>query len=283
MRGSIKKKIGSKLLPLSADNATVPEERPWYIAHSMGSLVFFFASWWGFILQAVAIVHFIRRRPDTYWLFIILIGGWLGALIYIAVEVIPDAGLLSTSFQVFPRRRRIRELERAILDNPSAGNYEELGLLYLDDGDFARARAAYDKAISSRTDHADPFYRRGIAEVQLGDFAAAVPDLERAVSSDPNYDFHRAKGLLAHAYAHTGQPEKGEALFQQATKISTISETYYNYAQFLQSQGRVEEARQWAQKILDKRPTMPGYLRRRERPWFRKAQVLLARLRVQSR
>ena len=86
------------------------------------SLLFFFASWWGFILQAVAIVHFIRRRPETYWLFIILIGGWIGALIYIAVEVVPDAGLLRTSFQVFPRRRRIQELERAIFDNPSAGN-----------------------------------------------------------------------------------------------------------------------------------------------------------------
>jgi len=74
----------------------------------MGSLLFFVFSWWGFLLQGIAIVHFIRRRPDTYWLFIILIGGWLGALIYIAVEVIPDAGLLRTSFQVFPRRKRIR-------------------------------------------------------------------------------------------------------------------------------------------------------------------------------
>ena len=246
----------------------------------MGSLPFFFASWWGFVLQAVAIVHFIRRRPDTYWLFIILIGGWLGALVYILVEVIPDAGLLSTSFQAFPRRRRIHELEQAILDNPSAGNYEELGLLYLDDRNFSLARACYDKAISSRTDHADPFYRRGIAEIELGDFAAAVPDLERAVSADPNYDFHRAKGLLAHAYAQTGQPDKAEPLFLQATKISTNSETYYHYALFLQSQGRTEEARKWAQNILDKRPTMPGYLRRRERPWFRKAQALLIRLRV---
>jgi len=249
----------------------------------MGSLLFFFVSWWGFILQAVAIVHFIRRRPELYWLFIILIGGWLGALVYIVVEVIPDAGLLRTEFQVFPRRRRIHELERAILDNPSAGNYEELGLLYLDDGNFARARACYDKAISSRTDSADPFYRRGIAEVQLGDFAAAVPDLERAVGADPNYDFQRAKGLLAHAYAQTGQAEKAESLFQQATKISTSSEAYYNYALFLQSQGRVEEAREWAQKILDKKPTMPGYQRRRERPWFRKAYALLARLSLQNK
>jgi hypothetical protein len=249
----------------------------------MGSLFFFFASWWGFILQAVAIVHFIRRRPDTYWLFIILIGGWLGALVYILVEVIPDAGMLRASFQVFPRRRRIHELERAIFDNPSAGNYEELGLLYLDDGDFARARGCYDRSISQRTDSVDPFYRRGVAEIELGDFAAAVPDLERAVGADPNYDFHRGIGLLAHAYAQTGQAEKAGKLFEQATKISTSSETYYNYAQFLQAQGRVEEARQWAQKILDQRRTMPGYQRRRERPWFRKAYGLLARLRLQNK
>src|SRR6202167_3369 len=130
----------------------------------MGSL-FFFLHGWGFILKGVAIVHFIRRRPDTYWIFIILFLGWVGAVIYIAAEVIPDASLLSTSFQVFPRRRRIHELERAILDNPSAGNYEELGLLYLDDGDFSRARAAYDKAIASRSDSPDAFYRRGVAEV----------------------------------------------------------------------------------------------------------------------
>jgi len=247
----------------------------------MGSLLFFLGGW-GFLLQIIAIVHFIRRRPDTYWIFIILFLGWIGALVYIVAEVIPDAGLLRTGFQVFPRRRRIHELERAILDNPSAGNYEELGLLYLDDSDFARARASYDKAISSRIDSPDPFYRRGIAEVQLGDFAAAVPDLERAVSADSTYDFHRAMGLLAYAYAQTGQPEKAETLFQQATKISTSSETYYNYALFLQSQGRIDEARAWAQKILDKKPTMPGYLRRRERPWFRKAYALLARLKLQT-
>ena len=179
---------------------------------------------------------------------------------------------------MFPRRRRIRELEHIILDNPSAGNYEELGLLYLDDGKYAQAKACYDKAITSRTDHVDPFYRRAIAEIELNDFAAAVPDLERTLTSDPDYDFHRAKGLLAWAYAQSGQPDKANAMFREAIKISTISETYYHYALFLQSQGRNAEAREWANKILAKKPTMPGYLRRRERPWFRKAGALLGRL-----
>jgi hypothetical protein len=247
----------------------------------MGSFLFFAFSWWSILLRVVAIVHFIRRRPDWFWIWVILFH-WIGALVYIVVEVIPDAGLLRSSFQVFPRRRRIHELEREILDNPSAGNYEELGLLYLDDHDYTRARACYDKAISSRTDHADPFYRRGVAEIELEDFAAAVPDLEHAVSSDADYDFHRAKGLLAWGYAQTGQSEKANAMFREATRISTISETYYHYALFLQAQGRIAEAREWAQKILDKKPTMPGYLRRRERPWFRKASALLVLLRVQG-
>ena len=245
----------------------------------MGWFLLFAFSWWSIALRIVAIVHFIRRRPDWFWILIILFS-WVGALVYIVVEVIPDASLLRGSFQVFPRRRRIRELERIILDNPSAGNYEELGLLYLDDGNFSKARAAYDKAISSRTDHVDPFYRRGIAEIELKDYAAAVPDLERAVRSDPDYDFHRAKGLLAWAYAQTGQAEKADALFREATRISTISETYYHYALFLESQDRRAEAREWAKKILDKKPTMPGYLRRRERPWFRRASAVLSRVRA---
>ena len=244
----------------------------------MGSLLFFAFSWWGLLLQGFAIVHFIRRRPDTFWLWIILIGGWLGALVYIAVEVVPDAGLLRQSFKVFPRRRRIHELEAAILDNPSAGNYEELGDLYLEEGKCARARECFNKSISMRADSPDPFYRRGIAEVMLGDFTAAVPDLERVVGRDSGYDFHRAAGLLAHAYANTNQPERADALFRNVIRISTASETYYNYATFLASQGRNAEAREWAQRILQKKPTMPGYLRRRERPWFRRANTLRLRL-----
>jgi hypothetical protein len=233
---------------------------------------------WGFLLQALAIVHFIRRRPDTYWIFIILFLGPLGAIVYLAVEALPDIGLVGQSFKVFPRRKRIRELEAAIRDNPSAGNYEELGDLYMDDGDLQSARAAFDKAIAARADTLDPFYRRGVCAISLNDAAAALPDLERVVGKESDYDFQRAAGLLAHAYAQTGQKEKAEALFRQVTITSTLSETYLNFAELLASEGRNAEAREWAQKVLDKKPSMPGYLRRRERPWFRRANDVLKRI-----
>ena len=243
----------------------------------MGSLLFFAFSWWAILIRVVAIIHFIRRRPDFFWLWIILIH-WMGALVYIAVEVIPDAGLMRQSFKVFPRRKRIHELETAILDNPSAGTYEELADLYLEEGKYARARQCYDKAISSRTDSPDPFYRRGMAASFMGDFAAAVTDLEHVVKQDAKYDFYRAPALLANAYANTNQPDKADALFREVTTVSTASETYFNYANFLASQRRFSEARDWAQRILARKATMPSYQRRRERPWFRKASALLNRL-----
>ncbi len=233
---------------------------------------------WGFLLQLLAVVHFIRRRPDNYWLWIILFGGGLGALVYIVAEVIPDAGLLRGSFQGFHRRSRIHELEIAVQDNPSAGNYEELGLLYLEQGKHARARECFDRAISSRTDSPDPFYRRALAALAMNDFAAALPDLERAVKDDPKYDFHRALGLLAHTCAQLGQNDRAAATFEQATALSTLTETQFNYAAFLARQGRHAEARDWATRILRKKATMPGFQKRVDRPWFRRANSLLKQL-----
>lgn len=243
----------------------------------MGALISLFYPL-GLLLEVLAIVHFIRHRPNFYWLFIIVMLGPIGALVYLCVEALPDIGMLSGSFRGFPRRKRIGELEAMVLDNPSGGNYEELGDLYMDNGNPELARAAYDKAIAGRVDSENVFYHRGQCALQLGDYAAAVQDLERVILKEPAYDFHRAAGLLAQACAQAGQKEKAEALFRKAIDSSTLSETYLNFAEMLASEGRNAEARQWVQKVLNKERTMPAYLRRRERSWFQKANEMLKRI-----
>jgi hypothetical protein len=232
---------------------------------------------YGLVLQAIAIVHFVRRRPETYWIWIILMFGGVGAFIYILMEVIPDAGLLRGAFQVFPRRKRIKELEGLILDNPSVGNYEELGDLYLDDEQYTRARECFDKVLA-KTDSIDPHYRRALCAIALKDFGSAAVDLEKVIARDPKYDYQRAAGLRAHALAKIGQAQQADALFADTLQTSTLSETQYNYACFLADQGRDAEAFELAQRILRKKATMPDYIRRRERPWFRKARALLKRV-----
>ena len=229
---------------------------------------------WGIILQGLAILHFVRRRPENYWFYIILFLGPPGAAVYILAEMLPDLGLLRGVFQGFGRRSRIQIVETNILDNPSQANYEELGELYKDQGQFEKAREAFNHAITGRDDSIYTFYSRAQSSLGLKDLAAAIPDLERVVASDRKFDYYRAGGLLANAYAQTGQLERADQLFAEVTQISTTPEALYNYASFLKTANRREEAREWLQKLEAKKRTLPRYMQGRERPWFRKGKAL---------
>ena len=160
-------------------------------------------------------------------------------------------------------------------ENPASGNYEDLGDLYLDEQKWARAKECYDKAIGPRSTDLDPLYRRGIAEIDLGDFHGRGNRSRSRDRARAEVRLDRAIALLAHAYANSGQTGKAQELFTHATEVSTLSETCLNYAAFLASQNRKAEAREWAERILARKATMPRYLQRRERPWFRKAKALL--------
>jgi hypothetical protein len=233
---------------------------------------------WGFLVQIIAILHFFRRRPEGYWFYIIFFGGFLGAGVYIVAEMLPDLGLLRGVLQGFGRRSRIETLQTQILDNPSAANYEELGELCLEQKQYAKAREAFDKAIAARSDSIYTFYYRAKSYLGLGHLAEAIPDLEHVVAKDIKFDYYRAASLLADAYARTGQPERAAPLFAEVVQYSTTPETLYNYAHFLKLQNRNSEAREWTQKLLAKKRTLPRYMQRLERPWFRKGKALLKEL-----
>jgi hypothetical protein len=230
---------------------------------------------WGFLVQIFAIIHFVRRRPENYWFFIIFFGGFLGAGVYILAEVLPDLGLLRGFFQKFGRRSRIQAVETLILDNPSPANYEELGELYKDQGEFAKAREALSKALEARGASEYVYYSRALCSLGLDDLAAAIPDLEHVVAVDRKFDFYRAGGLLADAYAKTGDLQRADALFAEVTQISTTPETLFNYASFLKTAGRREESQEWLKKLGAKKRTLPRYMQRRERAWFRKGKALM--------
>jgi tetratricopeptide (TPR) repeat protein len=229
---------------------------------------------WGFIVQGIALFHFVKRRSENYWLFVIIFGGFLGALIYVVVEMIPDLGLLKGTFDGLGRRSRIQALETQILDNPSAGNYEEVAELYFEQKQYAKAWEASNRAISVRSDSAYTFYLRAKSALGMGDYGGAIADLERVVGNDVKFDYYRAAGLLGDAYARAGRWDEAERYFAVATQYSTTPEVLYNYANFLKLVGKQDEARDWTKKLNAKKKTLPRYMQRVERPWFRKGRAL---------
>src|SRR5258705_7444465 len=176
---------------------------------------------WGLIVQGVALWHVVKRRPEGYWLWIIIFGGVLGAGVYVVAEMIPDLGLLRGTFQGFGRRSRIQNLEIQILDNPSAGNLEELAELYFEQKKYAKARELLNRAISARNDSPHAFYLRAQAALGVGDFAAAIPHPEDDVGEDAEFVLYRATGFLGDAHARTGDLDKAAVYFSPAAQFST--------------------------------------------------------------
>jgi hypothetical protein len=176
---------------------------------------------WGILLQVLAVLHFLRRRPDTFWLWIIIFFGPLGAFIYILMEVVPDLGLI--------RHTRSKASDAASESITSTLVQNRLpattgtGRPVSRDRRSARRASATTKR-SRRATHADPFYRRGWQPSRWGLFVGC------RISSTSHrkiqkYDSNRALGLLAHATPTPDSRRTRRAYFQRALEFSTLSET----------------------------------------------------------
>ena len=229
-------------------------------------------------VQIGALIHFFRRRPEWYWFYVILIGGALGSAIYILAEVIPDFDLARASFQRYSRRSRIATVEAMVRDNPSVANLEELGEIYWDQRQYAKAREAFDRAISTKADAPRTFYLRGQCELGMRDFPAAVRDFEESVRGDAKMDGCRGEMFLAQAYAAVGRNDDASVWFADVVQRTSTPEVLFSYADFLTSQNRAAEARGWLDQLEAKRKSSPRYVQRVERSWFRKGRALAKRL-----
>jgi hypothetical protein len=237
---------------------------------------------YGFLLQIAAVIHWSRKRPDTFWLWIIIIGGFIGALAYFLIEGMPDLENIGRSLKGPGRRKRIRELRAIVLDNPSAGNFEELGELLLQEKRYAEARDAYDRALAARTDSIDTFYRRAQALFQLREYEAAERDLKHVTTADPKYDYSNAFCLYARTLARLGKNAEALAAFEQLVERSHSAETLYEAAAFFADNGRGTTARNLVQNVIAREVTMPRYQKRRDRIWLRRAKALGRRLRTSA-
>jgi len=244
----------------------------------MGFLTHLFYPY-GVVVQIAALVHFFwRRRASAMWLWIIFIGGFVGAAAYLIVEVLSEADLLRAALRRRDRKARIATVEAQILDNPSVANLEELGELYWDEKDYAKARETFDRAIRTQSDAARTFYFRGRCALELGEPAAAIPDLEFAFRSEPKMDFYRGGMYLAHAYVAVGRAADAGKVFSEVMQHTNSPEMLFNYAVFLKAQSRAEEAREWLERLEETKRTAPRFVQRTERPWFNKGKAMLKEL-----
>ncbi|MEZ5366928.1 MAG: tetratricopeptide repeat protein [Bryobacterales bacterium] len=235
---------------------------------------FFYQHWYfATAFQAAMVIHWVRTRLESYWLWVILLLGPPGSVLYLIVEVLPGI-TLETSRDRTPRtppRRLVRGVQRS---TPTESENRALILLRRSIG----AIELYGEVIRRDPQDPDSLFGRGKALLASGRAADAVRDLETVVEREPAHAFHGAALALAEAYEADGRDDKAERTYRAILGRTTVSAAYYGYARLLAKRGENDEARAQLQSILAKQPGLPRYLRRQERPWVRKAKAMLKEL-----
>jgi hypothetical protein len=242
-------------------------------------LNFLFQNWHLSVLFQVAmVVHWVKVRPEVYWLWIILFLGPLGALIYFVVEVAPTIRWKLPAVERLERRRRKQQLERIVSDSPTQESLAQLARICALEGELERAIELYGEAIRRDPHDTDALFGRGKALLEIGKPALAVEDLRKVFDQEPTHAFYQAAVSLAEAHEANGQDAEARRIYESILGRTTVSAAYYGYARLLARRGDQAEARRQLQNILDKQPGLPRYLRRQERPWVRKAKAMLEEL-----
>ena len=142
---------------------------------------------------------------------------------------------------------------------PEAAIYRGMGevvyaTLATDAGLLARGAEALGRALGSDTTHGDARFLLGLAYRQLGRTVDAIPALEAAVRAEPGNP--QRLHALARAYESAGRDTAViSSLYGRALEVQpAVAWIRADYADFLRSSGRVEEAETAYRAALAERP-----------------------------
>ena len=232
----------------------------------------------GILLQVAMVVHFIRNRPEYYWLLVIFFLGPLGALIYFFMEVMPGMNWKLPVFERWERRKRKLWYEKLVKESPSQEALGQLATICAIEGNHARAVELYGDALDRDEDDHDSRYGRALSLIAREQFPAAVDDLQHIVEVEPYYKLHQAQVALARCFESLGRPGDAAEVYRAVLARNPVSAANYGLGKILADAGDTSQARELMEEVISKQTGLPRYLRRQERPWVARAKKLLRTL-----
>ena len=237
-----------------------------------------------YVIQALLIVHVIKTGRNQLWIWaLLLLPAGIGALAYLAVEIVPEL------FRTRTAQRTARSFRKAMDPGADLRRYESEARIagnvasrqrYAEElvrhGRYDEAIAQYRETLSGLYEH-DPNLMLGLAQAQFGkgDAAGARATLDELIRLNP--DFRSPVGHLLYARALEAEGNVQKALEEYRVLATSYpgAEAAVRYAQLLQAQGERAEAQRVVRELLEQARIAPGHYRRAQRTWLEAAQRLL--------
>lgn len=232
-------------------------------------------------LQVYCLIHMVRTGRPYWWIWVIMIGSYIGVTVYFVTQILPDLRNDPTARRAVRNVQKtidpLRDKKRIAAQLEVADTIENrlrLAAECLDLGDLLNAEELYASCL--RGPHAtDPDIMLGLAKAQFGrgDAAAAKKTLDRLIESNPQ--FRSTEGHLLFAKSLEAIGDTAGALQEYETLAASYpgEEGRARYGMLLKRLDKPTEAQAVFEQILARAKVAPKYYQRAQREWIELARA----------
>jgi hypothetical protein len=219
------------------------------------------------------------RREEWMWAVFIFIFPLLNAILYffLVYRARPSA---TRGFELpgVDKRSRIKELQSKIHHLDKAHHHAELGDVFFQQGKLDEAEQCYRAAIER--DSSDPDFHAHLGQCLLrkGNAAEAAQLLEGVVQQSPQHDYGHSLMAYAETLTKLGRKDEALATWQKVLANHGYARARVQISELYIECGEHELARKELTELLADEAHGPGFQKKRDKIWLKRAKILLKQI-----
>lgn len=228
--------------------------------------------------QIWMLIHSIRQREWVWALFIVLGWGFTAIWYYLYVYRASPSAMRGFELPGAFDRRRIKQLQAQIHHLDKAHHYSQLGDIYLHQGKLGKAETCYRAALERDPHDIDTRAHLGQCLLRAKRPSDACPLLEGVVAEKPMHDYGHTQMALAETYSLLSKTEESLRIWRQVTAQHFYPRAKVQLAELYIAKNQPDLARAELNDVLADDIHAPGFQRKRDRVWIRRARSLIGKL-----
>jgi tetratricopeptide (TPR) repeat protein len=228
-----------------------------------------------FLFQLWMFVDAVRREEWLWailiWVFPCFTALWYFFMVYRAAPSatqgfeLPGAG----------RRHRIKELEGLIHNLDKPHHYLELGDIYFQKGNLAKAEDNYRASLARDPDDIDARAHLGQCLLRQKKVDEASPILYKVCAENPKHDYGYSLMAYAEALRLLGNVDGAIAVWREVLKDHSYARARVQLGELYMATNERALAETELNGAIHEDRHAPAFQRRRDRFWIRKAKAIL--------
>lgn len=238
------------------------------------------------ICQFICIFHVVKTGQERFWIFVILFTSFLGCAIYAAMIALPDMfdsyrgqRVVSKVSRSINPKRNLRALRDALSLSDTQENRIRLADELASVGQYNEAITHYRQALTgSNAYNADTLLKLAHAQYATQNYEGCLTSLADLLAHNPGYVSQEGHLLQARALQALGRLDDAAQIYAGVIDYYAGPQARFAYAQLLQEQGKIGEARRQLEEINNYARMAPKYYRQQHRECLTQVRKMLSEI-----